>query len=136
MRFASEELNIARQQLFNQVVEYFVDRNGVEALYIQGSVAEDSADEFSDIDFRVVIKPKFYQQYILERFSAPKQWGRWIYNEWTDRSWVCVSHFKPFNKIDLLYFKPEELKPSLWFALPTQVIYDPKKLVQQVIDDS
>jgi predicted nucleotidyltransferase len=136
MRFASEELNIARQQLFNKVAEYFVERKGVEALYIQGSVAEDSADEFSDIDFRVVIKPKFYQQYILERFSAPKQWGTWIYNEWADRSWVCVSHYKPFNKIDMLYFKPEELKPSPWFALPTRVIYDPKKLVQQVIDDS
>jgi predicted nucleotidyltransferase len=136
MGFTSEELNIARQQLFNKVVEYFVDRKGVDALYIQGSIAENSADEFSDIDFRVVIKPKFYQQYISERFSAPKQWGRWIYNEWTERSWVCVSHFKPFNKIDLLYFKPEELKPLPWFTLPTQVVYDPTKLVQQVIDDS
>ncbi len=103
---------------------------------VLGSVAEDSADEYSDIDFRVVIKPKFYQQYISERFSAPKQWGKLIYNEWASRPWVCFSHFKPFNKIDLLYFKPTELKPSPWFALPTKIIYDPKGLVQQVIRDS
>lgn len=136
MKFSSEELNVARQQLYSTVVDYFIDRKGVEALYVQGSVAENSADEWSDIDFRVVIKPKFYQRYLSERFSAPKKWGKWVYNEWAGRSWVCVSHFKPFNKIDLLYFKPNELKPSPWFALPTQVIYDPKGLVQQIILDS
>ena len=136
MKFSSEELNLARQQLYDTIVDYFVDRKGVEALYVQGSVAENSADEWSDIDFRVVIKPEFYQQYLSERFSAPKKWGEWVYNEWAGRSWVCVSHFKPFNKIDLLYFKPLELKPSPWFALPTQVIHDPKRLVQQIILDS
>ena len=136
MKLSSEELNAARQQLYSTVVDYFVDRQGVEALYVQGSVAENLADEWSDIDFRVVIKPEFYQQYLSKRFSAPKQWGEWVYNEWTSRSWVCVSHFKPFNKIDLLYFKPNELKPSPWFALPTQVIYDPKGLVRQIILNS
>ena len=136
MGLNSEELVKARQQLFNKIVDYFVGRRGVEALFIQGSVAEDSADEYSDIDFRVVIEPSFYQQYISERFSAPKQWGKWVYNEWAGRTWVCVSHFKPFNKIDMLYFKPEELKPSPWFALSTQVIYDSKGLVQEIIGNS
>ncbi len=39
MGFTSEELNVARQQLFDKVTEYFVERKGIEALYIQGSVA-------------------------------------------------------------------------------------------------
>ena len=111
-------------------------QNDIEALYIQGSVAASSTDEFSDLDFRVVIQPKAYQKYISKRFDIPKQWGEWLYNEWTDRSWVCVSHFKPFNKVDLLYLKPKELKPSPWFLLPTKVIYDSKGLVQQVIQAS
>jgi predicted nucleotidyltransferase len=136
MKFSLEELTIARQSLLDNIVEYFVGRKGVEALYIQGSVAAGAADEFSDIDFRIVVEPKLYEQYILERFSAPKQWGEWIYNEWAGKSWVCVSHFKPFNKVDVLYFKPEELKPSPWFALPTKVIYDPQGLIQQIIQDS
>ncbi|WP_019503984.1 nucleotidyltransferase domain-containing protein [Pleurocapsa sp. PCC 7319] len=133
MLFNSEELNSARKCLVDKVVEYFLAQGGVEAIYIQGSVAAGSADEFSDIDFRIVIQQEVYEQFILERFSAPKHWGEWLFNEWASRSWVCVSHFKPFNKVDVLYFKPEELKPSPWFLLPTQVIYDPKKLVQQVI---
>ncbi|MGK7949534.1 MAG: nucleotidyltransferase domain-containing protein [Xenococcaceae cyanobacterium] len=110
MDFSAEELNVARQRLYNKVVNYFITREGVEALYIQGSVASGSTDEFSDIDFRVVISSEFYERYISERFSAPQHWGEWLYNEWSGSFWVCVSHFKPFNKIDLLYFKPEELR--------------------------
>ncbi len=136
MGFSSEKLNAARQRLLDTVIEYFLSREGVEALYIQGSVAAGSTDEFSDIDFRVVIQPEVYEQYISERFSAPKHWGEWLYNEWAGRFWVCVSHFKPFNKVDVLYFKPEDLQPSPWFSLPTQVIYDPKNLVREVIQAS
>ena len=79
MGFDSEELNAARQSLLDKVTEYFLARKGVEALYIQGSVAAGSADEFSDIDFRIVIQPEFYEQYISERFSAPQNWGEWLF---------------------------------------------------------
>lgn len=133
MKFSTKELNLARDRLYRNTIDYFLGKNGLEALYIQGSVAAGSTDEFSDIDLRVVVNPKVYQRYISERFDAPKQWGEWIYNEWTDRFWICVSHFKPFNKIDVLYFQPEELQPSPWFLLPTKVIYDPQGLGQQVI---
>ncbi|MGV2828917.1 aminoglycoside 6-adenylyltransferase [Myxosarcina sp. GI1(2024)] len=136
MSFNSEKLNAARQRLLDKVIEYFLAKKGIEAIYIQGSVASGLTDEFSDIDLRVVIQPEIYEQYILERFSAPHHWGEWLYNEWSSSSWICVSHFKPFNKIDVLYFKPEELQPSPWFLLPTQVIYDPKDLVKQVIQVS
>ena len=133
MSFTTEELNTARNYLQERITNYFVGKKGLLALYIQGSVAEDSADEFSDLDFRVVVKPEVYQQYILERFDAPKQRGEWLYNEWADRSWVCVSHFQPFNKVDLLYFKPDQIQPSAWFLLPTQILYDSSNLIQQVI---
>lgn len=136
MEFSTEELNSARDRLYKNVIDYFLAKDNIEALYIQGSVAAGSADEFSDIDLRVVVHPKAYRRYISERFDAPQLWGEWIYNEWTGRPWVCVSHFKPFNKIDVLYFKQEELQPSPWFLLPTEVIYDPKGLVQQVIQAS
>ncbi|MGV2826584.1 nucleotidyltransferase domain-containing protein [Myxosarcina sp. GI1(2024)] len=122
MKFDSVELNIARQCLLDKTVKYFLERGGIKALYVQGSVAAESTDEFSDIDFRVVTDSELYEKYISERFSAPKCWGEWIYNEWVvTRPWVCVSHFKPFNKIDVLYFKPEVIQPSPWFLLPTKI---------------
>lgn len=136
MGINANELNVARQHLLDNVIEYFLAKEGVEALYIQGSVAAESTDEYSDIDFRVVVQQDVYQQYLSERFAAPQQWGDWLYNEWADRSWVCVSHFKPFNKIDVLYFKPNELQPSPWFLLPVRVIYDPQNWVGAVIQAS
>ena len=80
MGFSSEELNAARQRLLDRVVEYFLAKKGVEALYIQGFAAG-STDEFSDIDFRVVIQPEVYEQYILERFFAPQHWGEWVISD-------------------------------------------------------
>ena len=82
MEFSTEELNLARDRLYQNVIDYFLARNDLEALYVQGSIAAGTADKFSDIDFRVVINSKAYQHYISERFNAPKQWGEWIYNEW------------------------------------------------------
>ena len=136
MEFSAEELNAARQLLLDRVVEYFLAKQGIEVLFVQGSVASGSTDEFSDIDFRVVVQPEFYEHFLWERFSAPKHWGEWLYNEWTGIQWVCVSDFKPFNKIDVLYFKPEHLQPSPWYLKPIQVIYDPKTLINQVIEAS
>ena len=135
MEFSAEELNAARQRLFDRVIEHFLEEEGFEALFIQGSVASGSTDEFSDIDFRVVIQPELYERVFSERFLAPRQWGELIYNEWSDLP-TCVSHFKPFNKVDVFYFKPEHLRPSPWYLLPTQVVYDPKGLVDRVIESS
>lgn len=136
MSINASTLKRARQQLFDNIVEYFLAKEGIAALYIQGSVAAESADEYSDIDFRVVVQPHMYQHYLSERFTAPQQWGDWLYNEGAGRDWVCVSHFKPFNKIDVLYFQPKELQPSPWFLLPIRVIYDPKNLLTGVIQAS
>ncbi|MDJ0692497.1 MAG: aminoglycoside 6-adenylyltransferase [Xenococcaceae cyanobacterium MO_188.B32] len=136
MKFSPRELCTARQDLIDNIVEYFLSKKGIEALYIQGSVAAGSTDEFSDIDFRVVIQPDFYEQIISERFFAPRQWGKWLYNEWAGNSWVCVSHYKPYNKVDMLYFQSKALQPSPWYLLPTQVIYDPKDLLREVIQAS
>ena len=133
MGFSPKQLNLARQNLLDGMTEYFLAKEGIEVLYIQGSVAAGTTDEFSDIDFRVVIDVDRYEQVTSERFEAPKHWGDWIYNEWTDRFWVCVSHFKPFNKVDVVYLKPEHIQPSPWYLLPTQIVYDRQNLIKETI---
>ena len=40
----------------DRVVEYFLAKQGIEVLFVQSSVPSDSTDEFSDIDFRVVVQ--------------------------------------------------------------------------------
>ncbi|BAY48537.1 hypothetical protein SAMD00079811_61620 [Scytonema sp. HK-05] len=64
MEFSAQELNAARQLLLDRVVEYFLAKQGIEVLFVQGSVASGSTDEFSDIDFRVVVQPEFYEHFL------------------------------------------------------------------------
>lgn len=136
MGYSKEDLITARQNLFNNIVQYFLAKEGVLALFVAGSIAEGTTDEFSDVDFRVVITPERHQQFISERLCAPKQWGEFLFNEWVENTIFCVSHFKPFNKADVFYFTTQHLKPSPWYSLPIQVIHDPKGFVARLIEAS
>lgn len=60
-----ETNKIALHRLYQSVVNYFLAKDDLEALYIQGSVAEGSADEFSELDFRVVILTTIYTTALL-----------------------------------------------------------------------
>jgi hypothetical protein len=131
-----EELHAARTQLLHNVVKYFRGQEGVKALFIAGSLAADTADEFSDIDFRVVVAPEVHQQFVANRLAAPQNWGEWLFNEWSEDSIFCVSHFKPFIKIDVFYLCPAHLQPSPWLTLPIQILDDPEDLLQSVITAS
>ena len=71
MKLNSTELNLARRCLLEKAVKYFLKREGIKALYVQGSVAADSTDEFSDIDLRVVIESKFTKNISLSDFLLP-----------------------------------------------------------------
>jgi predicted nucleotidyltransferase len=90
----------ARNQLLDNALKYFLSQPEVKAIFIAGSLAAGTTDEFSDIDLRVVVAHEDHQQFIVSRLAAPKQWGDFLYHEWVKDAIHCVSHFKPFNKID------------------------------------
>jgi len=54
----------------------------------------------------------------------PLKWGELLFNEWVDGTEVCVSHFRPFLKIDVFYWNADELQPSAWFNLPCTILFD------------
>lgn len=136
MGYDKEYLINARGKLFNNIVQYFLVKEGIEALFVVGSIAAGTADEFSDIDLRVVVSSQLHQQFVAKRLSAPLQWGEFLYNEWLENAIHCVSHFQPFNKVDVFYLTQQHLQPSPWYSLPIQVVYDPKGLVAAVIEAS
>lgn len=136
MSCSKQDLINARNQLSDNALKYFLFQPEVKAIFIAGSLAAGTTDEFSDIDLRVVVAHEDHQQFIASRLAAPKQWGDFLYNEWIKDAIHCVSHFKPFNKIDVFYFTPEHLQPSPWYSLPIQVIHDPEGLVKNLINAS
>jgi len=119
-----EHLQRAREELLETVVEFFSDRRGVVGVLLVGSIPSGAADAYSDIDLRVFTTPDTHADFVNKRFDIPRQWGEFLFNEWADGTEVCVSHFRPFTKIDVFYWNVVEAKPSPWFNLPSTILID------------
>ena len=59
-----------------------------------------------------------------------------MFNEWLEGTEHCVSHFKPFFKIDVFYWNQEHLNPSPWYSLPTEILLDRSGIVRQFLEES
>lgn len=130
------ELNTARDALLNRVVTWFCARPDVLGVFLSGSLAAGTADEWSDIDLGVLATEDGFDRLFTDRFEAPRRWGEWLFNEWTDGVNCCVSHFRPFLKLDVCYYSPRTLRPSPWHALPTRIFHDPAGVVADLLQRS
>ena len=62
--------------------------------------------------------------------------GDLLFNEWIDGTQHCVSHFRPFLKIDVFYWTPAIFRPSPWFGMPSKVFLDRAGLLETVLAES
>lgn len=125
-----------RERVLGRMVEYFRTREGVQALFVSGSLAAGTADAWSDIDFRVVVVAERHAAFLAERETAPATWGELLFNQVRPGTLHSVSHFRPFFKVDTFYYRPEHLVPSPWYTLPVRVLFDPEGRVEAVIRQS
>jgi len=127
------EIEDSRERLLQRVVEFFSKQDGVLGVLLVGSIPGGSADAYSDIDIRVFTTPESHSDFLQKRLEAPLQWGELLFNEWIEGSQVCVSHFEPFLKIDVIYLNIDEVKPSTWFNLPATILFDYNESVQRFL---
>ena len=119
-----EQIQSAREELLDRVVEFFSRQSGVVGVLLVGSIPNGSADAYSDIDLRVFTTPKSLADFVEKRLETSLEWGDLLFNEWMDGTEVCVSHFRPFVKIDVFYWNIDEVKPSAWLNLPSAILLD------------
>lgn len=122
--------------ILERMRDYFVHKAGTMALFVRGSVAEGTADPWSDIDFAVVVEDSAFARFCAERHSAPQQWGDLLFNSGSMGRNMCVSHFAPFIKVDVFYYRAGDLSPSPWHARGIQVLYDPQGVVRDLCERS
>ncbi|MBB4146189.1 hypothetical protein [Rhizobium rhizoryzae] len=134
--FDLSALSVARDRLISVAFEHFSVDPDVQGLFVSGSLAAGSSDAYSDIDLRVVVRHERHSWFVERRRDFPKQWPGFLFNEWVPGARHCVSHFRPFNKIDIFYLDATMLMPSPWYRLPTIILYDPEKLVSSLVDRS
>jgi predicted nucleotidyltransferase len=129
-------LAAARDRLLETAVRFFSADPAVIGIFLGGSLAAGSADVFSDIDLRVVVKPDRHGYYVDQRREIPKAWPGFLFNEWVPGAQHCVSHFRPFGKIDIFYYDASTLAPSPWYRLPNKILHDPDGVVADLMKQS
>jgi hypothetical protein len=131
-----DNLQEARNNLLSKAVGYFKSDPDVVGIFLGGSLASGSADAYSDIDLRIVVKSERHAYFVEQRREIPKQWPGFLFNEWVPNAYHCVSHFKPFGKIDIFYYSAAALTPSPWYRLPINILHDPKGIVVHLVKQS
>ena len=129
-------LNRSRKELLAEIVEYFSYDPAVLGIFLGGSLPAGTADHYSDVDLRVVVTPEEHSRFVASRKDIPKKWSGFLFNEWMEGAIHCVSHYRPFLKVDIFYYNQAEFCPSPWYSLPTTILYDPGGVVANVIERS
>ncbi|RWP57506.1 nucleotidyltransferase domain-containing protein [Mesorhizobium sp.] len=133
---AKDDLEKARSDLLATALGCFKEDSDVLGIFLGGSMAAGSADAYSDIDMRIVVKPERHSHFVELRRQIPKQWPGFLFNEWLPNAQHCVSHFRPFGKIDIFYYNAAALTPSPWYRLPIKILHDPKGIVADLVKRS
>lgn len=131
--FDPRTLAAARGVLLDTALDRFRADPDVRGVYLAGSLAAGTADEWSDIDLRVVVRSEAHARFVAERRAIPAAWPGHLFNEWLPGTEHCVSHFEPFTKIDVFYLDAARLAPSPWLALPIRVLHDPDGLIADAV---
>lgn len=126
----------ARNSLLTQTVSFFEEQPDVLGIVLSGSLPAGSADAYSDIDLRVIATPDGQKRLVAGRLEWPASWGELLFNEWLEGAQHCVSHFKPFLKIDVFYLDPTTYRASPWLKMPSHVFLDRAGVVRDVLQES
>lgn len=97
--------------------------DGVDAIYLSGSLAEKTEDQYSDIDLRVVVADSAYESVRALREHLPTTWGPFLFHETVAEN-LTVTYYESLTKADVFYFAAGALTPSPWFNIGTRVLLE------------
>lgn len=130
------ELPKHRQILQQSAVDDLITDSNVLGIYLGGSLAKGNADNYSDIDLRIVVNPNELNTFINQKKIRPNQWGNVLfYEDISVTAPFTIAHFDCFIKMDVFYYKPTDLTPSLWLK-DIYILKDTNGFIQKILDDS
>ncbi|SEQ94551.1 hypothetical protein SAMN05216232_3755 [Virgibacillus subterraneus] len=130
------ELPNYRKKLMKAIENDFLNDDNVLALFYGGSIGNENADLYSDIDLRVVVKPEKIEEYISNKKKRPQRWGNVLYFEdMNPFSIYTVVHYECFIKVDTFYYKPDDIRPSVWLK-NIKIIKDKDDMIAGILKRS
>jgi predicted nucleotidyltransferase len=112
-----------RAEILARAVSSLGALDGVDAIYLSGSLAEKTEDPYSDIDLRVVVADSAYESVRTMREHLPTTWGPFLFHSFVGEIYT-VTYYDSLTKADVFYYASGTLVPSPWFTLGTRVLFD------------
>lgn len=127
------DLPYEREQLLSKIINYFNQVDEGISQFLGGSLAKGNADEFSDIDFRIVIGNEHTKQDLLNEFL--QKFESEIAFVETLTSFYGVFHFLNFVKVDLFIYYAKDLTPNIWLQ-DIKIIKDHHQFLLKLKEES
>ncbi|GAA0466016.1 aminoglycoside 6-adenylyltransferase [Alkalibacillus silvisoli] len=125
------------QKVLKEAIEQdLLKGENVLGVFYGGSIGNENTDLYSDLDLRIVVSPEHFFEFVSNKKNRPKNWGNVLFYEDPGPNLpFTVAHFDCFVKVDIFYFEPEQLKPSVWLQ-NIHIAYDPNGILAEVLDES
>ena len=109
--------------------------DGVDAIYLSGSLAENTEDQYSDIDLRVVVADSAYDSVRALREHLPMTWGPFLFHQ-TVTDNLTVTYYESLTKADVFYYLASSIVPSPWFTMGTTLLFERRGDLSAIIEAS
>jgi hypothetical protein len=129
------ELPKKRREVLSRIEEDLCQDDNIVAVFYGGSIGSDTTDQYSDIDLRVVVENKAYPEFLKNQRERASKWGNILFFESLPEANYTVAHFDSFVKVDVFYYRIEDLKPSVWFQ-KIKIVHDPNDVMGKIVEES
>jgi hypothetical protein len=122
-----------RKRVMDSIERDLLNDDNVLAFFYGGSIGNENTDLYSHIDLRVVVKPEKIKEYISNKKKRPQNWGNVLYFEDVNPfSIYTVVHYECFIKVDTFYYKPDDIRPSVWLK-NIKIIKDKDEMIAGIL---
>lgn len=130
------ELPEFRQKLMQIIEQDVLQDEDIVTVFYGGSIGKEDTDLYSDIDLRLIVKPEKFSCFLENKRQRTWCWGNVLFFEdpGTQIPFI-VAHYDCFIKVDSFYYRPHDLKPSIWLK-EIKVVHDSKGILKNVIEES
>jgi predicted nucleotidyltransferase len=112
-----------RSEVLDRAVVSLSALDGVDAIYLSGSLAENNQDQYSDIDLRVIVADDAYESVLALRDRLPTTWGPFLFHQTVGENFT-VTYYDSLTKADVFYYAAGLVAPSPWFNVGTKVLLE------------
>lgn len=130
-----QHLPFERQRIKEAIEEDLAGDPFILAVFYGGSIGNDSSDNYSDIDLRIVIAEEAFEQYLEEKENRAARWGNLLFFESTPYSSFSAAHYDNFIKVEIFYYRLKDVLPSFWLR-NIEVFYDSTEMLEDIVAKS